>query len=166
MTEYRYTLTRHIEYDQPLPYDDCRLCWVMLNPSTADELVDDPTIRRVIRFTKDRRYTDLTVVNLFAARTTRPLHLLEMDDPVGPDNREWIETTFADSDEVVFAWGAWMSANWRRLPITSTPPYVGDLADKHGHEPLCLGVTANGSPRHPLYVPAAQPLVPYVTRTA
>lgn len=152
MTGYRYTLTRTI------PGGTGRLCWVMLNPSTADETVDDPTIRRVIRFTKDAGYGEALVVNLFAARSTRPVHLLDPDlDPVGPHNRRIVYESIESSDATVCAWGAWYSANAHRV---SSPPDVRLIHHHLGRrQPLCLGVTKHGDPRHPLYVPAAQPLV-------
>lgn len=154
--EYRYTLTRTVG-------DDPRqLCWVMLNPSTADESTDDPTIRRVIRFTRDNGYGRLIVVNLFAARTTRPRHLLEMSDPVGPNNFDIIREAIQSSDDVVFAWGAWWAANCRDTSRRFLwPPPVTFLARNAGRTALCLGKTRAGDPRHPLYVAASQPLVAF-----
>lgn len=154
MNPYRYTLTRCLCL--PVPRDSVRtLCWVMLNPSTADETVDDPTIRRVKRFTYDNGYTDLIVVNLFAARATNPNDLLDMAgagvDPIGANNSYWLAWAFAKSDAVVFAWGAWLD----KRPLKRLHPHA--LVT----DPLCLGTTASGAPRHPLYVRADQPLVPY-----
>ena len=151
--EYRYTLSRGpwIGHDaQP----SGRLCWVMLNPSTADAHVDDPTIRRVVRFTKDNGYSDLVVVNLFAARTTRPVHLREMGvQAVGPRNRQAVATEMELASAVVFAWGAY--PHYRRgVPADG-------IALVLGITPLCLGRTKDGHPRHPLYVPANQPFEEY-----
>lgn len=154
MSDYRYTLTR-----VPTIVPDRQhstLCWIMLNPSTADESVDDPTIRRVKRFTFDNGFDDLIVVNLFAARATNPNELIDMAeagvDPVGADNPYWLAWAVARSDAVVFAWGAWVDGKpLKRLhPHTIVP------------DPLCLGATKSGAPRHPLYVKADQPLVPWV----
>lgn len=167
---YRYTLTRNVE--QGMSFDDTgrphlagRLCWVMLNPSTADELVDDPTIRRVIRFTKDHGFADLTVVNLFAARTTRPIHLTEMSDPIGPDNETAIEQAFTESDAVVVAWGAWYRANRHRFyprpaRIRILDQDVVAIAMRLDLPIYTLGLTSDKSPCHPLYIPASQKLVP------
>lgn len=149
---YRYTLRREWAFG-----GGC-VCWVMLNPSTADALVDDPTIRRVIRFSQDAGYQSLVVVNLFAARTTRPVHLTEMFDPVGPDNRDLMAAAISEAQGVVLAWGSWLSANLHKV---ATPANAALYALRSGHVPMCLGTTSDGSPRHPLYVRADQPLVPF-----
>ena len=156
MTDYRYTLYRDLRDPLTAAGRHDRLCWVMLNPSTADEIVDDPTIRRVIRFTRDAGYGALEVVNLFAARATNPKRLYEHLDPVGPENMAAICDAFLAADGLVFAWGA--SGGARAL---SQGASVGAWARRFDLSPLCLGVTADGSPRHPLYVRADQPLVPY-----
>lgn len=151
---YRYRLTREWAFGA-----GC-VCWVMLNPSTADEHADDPTIRRVVRFSQDHGFQRLIVVNLFAARTTRPIHLTEMIDPVGPDNRDALDLALSASHAVVFAWGSWYGANAHRVV---TPPKPMMHALRAGHAPLCLGTTADGSPRHPLYVRADQPLIEFAS---
>lgn len=79
---YRYTLERVVNA-QPAGNIRDRLCWVMLNPSSADAELDDPTIRRVKRFTADAGYSDLIVVNLFALRATSPDELLRHPAPRG-----------------------------------------------------------------------------------
>ena len=152
MNGYRYTLRREWAFGE-----GC-VCWVMLNPSTADDTLDDPTIRRVVRFSQDNGFQRLIVVNLFAARSTRPVHLTEMTDPVGPENRDTLAAALAESTAVVFAWGSWYGANAHRVV---TPPKPTLYAMRAGHTPLCLGTTADGSPRHPLYVRADQPLIPF-----
>src|SRR5690554_6900188 len=84
---YRYTLTRSDYGDAPwLSMHEPRLLWIMLNPSTADETADDPTIRRVKAFTRRLGYSGLTVVNLYAMRSTDPRGLWAAADPIGPDN--------------------------------------------------------------------------------
>ncbi len=80
---YRYRLDRAWERDD---HGLGTVTWVMLNPSTADADVDDPTIRRCIGFSKAWGYNALTVVNLFAWRATSPRDLCAVEDPVGPDN--------------------------------------------------------------------------------
>jgi hypothetical protein len=66
------------------------LCWVLLNPSTADDRRDDPTIRRCLGFARSLGYGGIHVVNLFAFRATCPRQLRAADDPVGPDNDGFI----------------------------------------------------------------------------
>ena len=152
--QYRYSLVRYIGGGRV-----GNLCWVMLNPSTADDTKDDPTIRRVKRFTYDAGYTSVVVVNLFAMRATRPVHLYEAAeagyDPVGHANADTIHSACATSSAVVFAWGAWPGV------AKLTHPNVDFIARSYGHAPLCLGVTKSGAPRHPLYVKADQPLVAF-----
>src|SRR5262245_19133112 len=77
---YRYWLTR--TWDNSLR----RVCWVMLNPSTADAEQDDPTIRRCVGFARSWGAGGIIVVNLFAFRASDPKALLRAADPVGPDN--------------------------------------------------------------------------------
>jgi hypothetical protein len=127
------------------------LCWVMLNPSTADETSDDPTIRRVVRFTRDAGYARLVVVNLFAARATNPKALLSLADPVGPRNDYETCASVSSSNAVVLAWGALhRRLRWR---ADWAQEAVREMTDAPA---LCLGKTMHGDPRHPLYVPASQ----------
>lgn len=138
---YRYHLGRHWN-----PLFPKRCCFIMLNPSTADAELDDPTIRRCIGFAKRWGYGALDVVNLFAYRATNPQELYQVEDPVGPDNDRWIRTVTgsAGCSLVVAAWGAHRMASHRGNKIAS-------LIDC---PMVCLGRTKDGYPRHPLYVPA------------
>lgn len=139
--EYRYWLTRQWG-------DGPKACWIMLNPSTADAEQDDPTIRRCISFSKRWGCGSLVVVNLFARRCTRPVHLKDPGDPVGPENRRVIADAMTDAGVVVAAWGAHPMAQ---------EPAGGLLASSR---PLyCLGKTKDGAPRHPLYVKGDAELV-------
>lgn len=136
--QYRYTLTRVTDV---LPLERHTMLFIMLNPSTADALQDDPTIRRCISFARRENCTDLTVVNLFALRATDPKELLTHADPVGPLNDERIAEMVAKHEIIVAAWGAHPFAKKR----------AQNLLNKFG--PFkCLGTTKDGSPRHPLYV--------------
>lgn len=150
---YRYRLTREI--DQPFT-PATTVTWVMLNPSTATADTDDPTIRRCIGFARQWGYSRLIVVNLFALRTTRPVHLAEHDDPVGPENAEHLREAKADADRVICAWGAWpRSHRWLRaeLEVVAGGPYERQL--------YCLGKTKSGAPRHPLYLRADTEVIPW-----
>lgn len=147
---YRYVLKREIP---------CLLRWVkpvlfiMLNPSTADEVNNDPTIRRCISFANREHCTDLTVVNIFALRATDPRELKRHKDPVGPKNDERIDSMIfrhLNYGIVVAAWGAHPMARERGQ----------QLINKYGEHILCLGTTKQGSPRHPLYVKSDQKLLP------
>lgn len=141
--QYRYRLRR-----TSLLIATKRALFVMLNPSTADASVDDPTIRRCKGFAREFDCERLDVVNLFAWRATDPKELARVHDPVGPDNDEHIRQAAGESDLVVCAWGASEVAHRRMRTVLDLLP-----------RPLyCLGVTKFGAPKHPLYVPASTPL--------
>jgi hypothetical protein len=125
--------------------------WIMLNPSTADALEDDPTIRRCISFTKAWGLDGLVVVNLFALRATDPHELARHPDPVGPANDQFIRDAVSPWSVVVAAWGA------HKIAAARTRAVLGILTAGAGTVG-CLGVTKGGAPRHPLYVPASQAL--------
>lgn len=143
---YRYELTRYWE-----PGPDA--CFIMLNPSTADADQDDPTIRRCVSFARREGCGSLTVVNLFAFRATDPRALKSQSiNPVGPNNdRHIVEAAHRATGPIICAWGASSPYDWRApdvLRLIRRPTY-------------CLGITKDGSPRHPLYLPSAAPLLPY-----
>lgn len=141
---YRYTLTRDWSCA-----DEPRALFIMLNPSTADALEDDPTIRRCVAFATREGCGSLEVANCYAWRTADPVLLWgnRGQDIVGPDNVERVRTALGRASLVICAWGAY--------PVDSSP-VPGLLANV---ECWCLGVTKNGSPRHPLYVRGDAPLV-------
>jgi hypothetical protein len=156
---YRYTLTRAI----PCALQGVRPClFVMLNPSVADANVDDPTIRRCIGFAKSWQCTSLTVVNLFALRATDPRSLKTHADPHGPDNvSHLLKQIMAHRiGVIVAAWGSNPMASPRAFE--STDVLHMELRNAGAK---CLGITKDGSPRHPLYVKSDQPLIPWIGTT-
>lgn len=130
--------------------------FVMLNPSTADASVDDPTIRRCVGFAKAWGYGRLVVGNLYALRATNPKMLWTVLDPVGPANREHLRRMAAEADLIVCAWGAHGARNGRgrmvRSALLAAAPLNVDV--------MALGHTRAGEPVHPLYQPKAAQLVP------
>lgn len=145
---YRYTLTRAL----PQVVSFRRPClFIMLNPSDADATKNDPTIRRCIGFAKREGCTALTVVNLFALRATDPAELERHADPLGPDNARhiWDQLDAHRFALRVAAWGAHPKARGQ----VSTCASIADAGA------MCLGMTRDGSPRHPLYVKGDAPLV-------
>lgn len=135
---YRYSLTREVA---PLTGEGT-VAFVGLNPSTADETLDDPTIRRCIGFARSWGFARLKMVNLYAFRATDPKVMLAVEDPVGPDNDHVLSLVFGGSELVIAAWGV----NAKADRLTS-------FAETFRGWPLhCLGVTKDGFPRHPLYV--------------
>ena len=146
---YRYRLTRTWAPD----YDG--VCWIMLNPSTADAVSDDPTLRRVIDFSRRWGFGSVTVVNLFALRATSPAALRHADDPVGRDNDGHIRAAVRECAVTVAAWGCHGVLQARDCAVATL---LTDL----GRSAVCLGPTRAGHPRHPLYVQASAPFVPFV----
>lgn len=103
---YRFQLTR-TKSDAaaaPLLPSDC-LHFVMLNPSTADANIDDPTIRRCMGFAWGYGYRQVIVTNLFAFRATKPIALCEVEDPIGPGNDAHIVAAALSSAKTILAWG-------------------------------------------------------------
>lgn len=144
---YRYLLTRIWDPTrQPL------VC-VMLNPSTADAFVEDPTIRRCVSFAQREGAGGLVVVNLFALRSTDPRVLRHHPDPVGRYNDAFIRQA-TQAGRVVAAWGAAGTEHGRGAAVAET------LAAR-GVALSCLGTTSTGQPRHPLYVPGSAVLEPF-----
>jgi hypothetical protein len=136
---YRYRLTREWGDGPLLPF-------VMLNPSTADAEVDDPTIRRCMGFARREGFSGIVVTNVFAFRATNPDDLRNAVDPLGPRCHEITLATatyaIANNVPIVCAWGAWAG------------DVNGTAAEfvRAGAVLKCLGRTKSGCPRHPLYV--------------
>lgn len=118
--------------------------FIGLNPSTADETVDDPTIRRCIGYAKAWGYGGLIMANLFALRATDPRVMLAHPEPVGPANDDALRDCVARSELVVAAWGA--DGAHRRRSSAVRAMLGGQLH--------ALGLTKNGEPKHPLYLRA------------
>lgn len=119
------------------------MTFVMLNPSIADESLDDQTIRRCIGYAKRANLDAIAVVNLFAYRTPYPADLIDAMqagcDIVGPENAHHVRTTLERSSVVVCGWGSSIA----RMPRSP----IHDLLRNY---PLhCVGRTADGYPRHP-----------------
>lgn len=151
---YRYVLTRW--WDDFAPID----LWIMCNPSTANSDVNDSTIRRCIGFSKSFGSGGLTVINAYAYRATKPAAMWTAQaagvDIVGPENDRWLTTQLTRvSGRVIVAWGT--------HPKLARVREVDRLIRLVGRESLGLGVTKDGSPRHPLMVSAATELRPWIT---
>lgn len=143
--QYRYLLTRNIPARYWGTGDDAReVVFVMLNPSTADASVDDPTIRRCIGYAMDWGRTVLTVANLYALRSTDPKAIWSHPDPVGPENDMVLLDLAQANRDIVCAWGS--NAKPERVERFS------ELAEMAGTRLMCLGTTKGGDPRHPLYL--------------
>ena len=132
---YRYTLWR--EWIGGEGY----AMFVGLNPSTADETQDDPTIRRCIAFAKAWGYAGLCMTNLFAFRATAPKVMKAAADPVGPENDRYLLALASRAGVVVAAWGANGTHLGRSSEVLKLLPKL-----------QCLSLTKDGHPGHPLYL--------------
>lgn len=143
---YRYRLWRIWDDLAPM------MVWVMLNPSTADADVDDPTLRKCIGFAREHRHGGVILVNLFAYRATNPKELPKVDDPVGPENDTHLQWAIRAPilATVIAAWGA---DKFARRQATRVRVML-----KMERRVQCLGRNDDGSPRHPLYLPYSTPL--------
>lgn len=149
---YRYALERSTGIAGP------NLAWLMCNPSTADAHVDDATIRKVVGFTRRNGYGVAMVANLFAWRATDPKDVLaNLADAEGPENFRAIRQAAEIADAVVCAWGAFP---WVRPQARRVLDYLSELPSPP--RLLCLGVSKDGAPLHPL-MPSydGHPLVPF-----
>lgn len=135
--KYRYYLRREWNGNGP------EITWIMLNPSTADETVDDPTVAKCQRLSRKWGFGSLCVLNLFALRSTDPKALYKDPDPVGPDNDKWIRAISEVSDRIVVAWGV-------HSKLQDREKVVRDILS--GLELWALKITKDGHPHHPLYI--------------
>lgn len=150
---YRYLLWRQLtEAPEGVVSVSKHVAWIMLNPSTADASLDDPTIRRCIGFSRALGFDRLSVANLFALRSTNPDALREHDDPVGPNNDQYLVELAKNADLIICAWGNHGGLNGRATQVRELLKGI----------PLhCLRVSKHGHPGHPLYLPAALQPVPF-----
>lgn len=124
-----------------------RVGFILLNPSTADETNDDPTIRRCIGYAKRWGAGGLVLGNIFALRSTDPAALYSAADPIGPDNDEALLRIAREvsGGRLVLGWGNHGALMARGRAV------VADLLAA-GIKPLALSITQSGAPGHPLYL--------------
>jgi hypothetical protein len=132
--KYRYALWR--TWDNSLP----RVMFIGLNPSTADEILDDPTLIRCQNFARSWGYGGVCIGNLFAFRATQPADMLAASDPVGSRNNHWLKKLAAESGLVIGAWGNDGNFLQRSSKVRKMIPNLH-----------CLAMNKTGEPAHPLY---------------
>lgn len=137
--EYRWWLTRR--WNQK----SSPLAFLMLNPSTADMMVDDPTIRRCMGFAEGFGYGGIIVINLYGLRSPSPDVLWQHQDPIGSANDNAIRHIVARGHDVVCAWGA-------NAPQQRVDYVLKMMRAKKEPQLYCLGKTKAGAPKHPLYL--------------
>ncbi len=154
---YRYRLTR--KWNDK----DKNICFVMLNPSTADASVDDPTIQSCMRIAAMHGYGSLTVVNLYALRSTDPDQLAKVKDATGGyPNKLHIEAAVRECDTLLYAWGSHKFAKRQAQRVIADIAGLIDREDCKCGAPVCLHINKDGMPKHPLYVAAETPFEPYL----
>lgn len=152
--KYRYVLHRswHDELDYEKP-----VMWIGLNPSTADEKSDDPTIRKIRFFSQRAGYNSFYMLNLFAFRATSPKDMKKEAEPVGPDNLFYI-TEFAPLMQgIILCYGnhgKHRSRDVLTVELLKQLPGIPELQ--------CLGKNANGTPKHPLYLRNTTQIMPFL----
>lgn len=150
---YRYSLTRTWDVSGQ------KVLFIMLNPSTATEVQNDPTVERCERRARALGFGAFRVTNIFAWRDTDPRHMRAAADPVGPGNDAAIRDGVTWADQVVAAWGA-HGEHLRR------GEQVEALLRTSGSAVFHLGMTRGGHPRHPLYISYAQRPEPWFAAAA
>lgn len=144
--KYRYTLTRQGWGGTGT------VMFIGLNPSTADGLHDDATIRRLIRFTQDWGYDGFIMTNLFAFRATDPRDLRRALNPIGQENDAWLHITASKCQLIVCCWGNHGEYLNRGARV------IRQL--KNVYRLHCFGLSRDGNPLHPLRLAAStQPKV-------
>lgn len=154
---HRYSLVR--EFPKAWGGTKGSALWIMLNPSTADENILDPTIRRCVRFSKHWGFSRMVVCNVFSYRATKPKDLesaLRARMRASIDEREvWhaneaaIKVEMLNAERVVVAWG--VHAN-KLVEGSRMIAEIIQFAKRRNTKLWCLGTNADGSPKHPLYL--------------
>lgn len=124
--------------------------WIGLNPSTADDTLDDPTIRRCMGFTKRWGYLTMCMTNLFAYRATLPKDMKCQPYPIGQDNDQWLAATARDAALIIACWGTHGQHMARDAEVWKLLDGI-----------KCLRLTKDGHPEHPLYLPYTLTPIPY-----
>lgn len=157
---YRYTLERRFgNYEDGTSYDGAgSILFVMLNPSTADAANDDPTIRRCLGFAHRFNFRELLVANVYSLRATNPEDLWDSQEAGikirGPEHAYYFAQLAFRADRVVMAFGNHAASPDRRVAERL-------LTDNFRGDPCCLKRNKDGSPGHPLYLPANSEFMRY-----
>lgn len=135
---YRYFLCRQWNNNNKI------MTYIMLNPSTADGVKDDQTIRKCVKLAMREDCGSIYVTNLFALRSSKPDVLYTHNDPIGPDNNYWIDNIAKKSEIIVAAWGNHGSYLNRNVEVIESLKLSG-ITNLY-----CLGLNKTGAPKHPL----------------
>ena len=142
--KYRYSLSRIWDAEKQ------RCLFIGLNPSTAGASEEDPTIRKLIAYTRSWGYGGFQICNLFAIRSSNPQIISKCDDPIGQLNTNYLHAAIASNHKHILIWGNWGEQH----------DDIEELLERI-QEPLCLGHNMNGSPKHPLYLSKTVVPIPF-----
>lgn len=154
---YRYKLWREWCSDlEPM-------VWCCQNPSTADENDDDPSVRKMMGFARANGCGGIVLYNIFAYRATDERELFKVADPIGPESLSHFDGLLkylreTPKAKLVVGWGNQLVTKRHSLMRMAYRNIGLKLA---GAGALCLGTTKSGDPKHPLFVPYSQPLIPW-----
>lgn len=151
--QYRYRLSRQFGMG------DRTVAFVGVNPSIADEAINDATIRKMCGFAMRWGFDRIEVVNLFAWRSTDVHQLARVADPIGPENDIHIVNALADANRTVVCWG---SLHKLPLRLCDRVLQVREIVAAAGVDVCQLGTTKNGDPRHPLMLSYKTELEPWL----
>lgn len=143
---HRYTLWRDMSgrlFDGEGGY----VMFIGVNPSTADEQKDDPTLRKVQTLTRMWGYSEVVMTNLFAFRATDPDVMKASASPIGEDNDYWLDLCARFASMIVCAWGKHGAHRQRDKAV------LRRLLNGHGEKIYHLGRNFDGTPKHPCYLP-------------
>lgn len=144
--QYRFALSRAWEPNMRV------IGFILLNPSTADDKIDDPTVKKLIQFAKHNKYGGFLLANIFSLRSTDPKLLRTHHDPIGPSNDYWIAQLTRWSEIVVCGWGNHGSLNNRGKEVKLIIPKAKRFA---------FGFNNGGQPTHPLYLSPTKRFLPW-----
>lgn len=122
-----------------------RMMFIGLNPSTATEIVNDPTITRVIGYAKREGFGSVSICNIFSFRATLPSDLKKSGDPIGKETDNLMIREAEDSDVILLGWG-------NHASFMDRGKKVRELLKPFKEKTFCLGLTKSAEPKHPLYL--------------
>ena len=141
---YRYALWRIWDESKK------RVLFIGLNPSTADEVEDDSTVKRCMSYAEQWGFGGILIGNLFAYRATNPLEMMTASDPVGTENDSWLKKLTNEADLIVGVWGNSGQFKGRSIEVVSMLRRL-----------YCLQITAKGEPHHTRGLPDGLIAIPY-----
>lgn len=142
-----------------------RILWVMMNPSTATEFKNDPTISKCMAFSEQWGYADIEIANTFALRSSKPEAMVEEmkagGNPIGDENDRHLVEAAQRADMIVYACGVPPFGKRAPASLRDRPREVFELLRRYKANIQCLAITKDGNPYHPLYLPMTTPLIPF-----